>query len=183
MRQKRPKLRSCKQCGNSFMPMNSLQPVCSPACALKFNSEKEVEKRVKEMRAESKKLSFYEDMARKIFQTWVRKRDEHLPCISCGKIHAQQWDGSHYLKAEIYSGVIFHPMNCNKACSYCNLHLEGNLIPYRVGLIKKYGEASVLELENKANETRQYKFTRDELIEIANTYKAKLKNGDFTIAT
>jgi hypothetical protein len=30
-------------------------------------------------------------------------------CISCGGNEKDLWDGGHFLKAEIYSGVIFNP--------------------------------------------------------------------------
>jgi hypothetical protein len=40
-------------------------------------------------------------------------------CISCGGNDKDLWDGGH-LKAEIYSGVIFHPANCHKQCRKCN---------------------------------------------------------------
>lgn len=42
MKQK-PKI--CKVCGKEFKPMR-ITPVCSYVCALKFNDEKEVNKRI-----------------------------------------------------------------------------------------------------------------------------------------
>lgn len=170
------KAKICKQCGKEYSPMNSLQVVCSYLCSLKFNSEKEVNKRIKEYKVSSQKLSELEAIARKIFQAYIRKRDENLPCISCGKTNATQWDGSHYYKAEIWSGLIFDEMNCNKSCSYCNKELHGNLIEYRKGLIKKYGELAVEGFEEQADQHRQFKYTREMYLEIIKTYKQKIKD-------
>lgn len=39
-------------------------------------------------------------------------------------------------------------MNVNLCCRKCNCFLSGNLIEYRKGLVKKYGEEKVLMLEN-----------------------------------
>lgn len=164
----------CKQCGSKFKPFNSLQPVCSPACAVKFNSKKEVNKSVKEMRKTSQSLNDIRAIARASFQTWIRLRDEENGCISCKKTVAK-WDGGHYMKAEIFTGLIFEPINCNKQCSYCNDQLAGNLIEYRKGLIKKYGEAAVESLEARADLARMYKFSAHELIEITTLYKSKIK--------
>ena len=125
------------------------------------------------------KLSVYEGLARTVFQQWIRKRDEHLACISCGTFTTEQWDGSHYLSAEQYSGVIFNDLNVHKACCYCNRNLHGNPIAYRKGLVLKIGEDKVNELEVLANQTRQYKWDRQELIDITAKYKLKIKNGDF----
>lgn len=40
-------LKKCKQCKAYFSPANSLQQVCSHACAVKWNSKKEINKKEK----------------------------------------------------------------------------------------------------------------------------------------
>jgi len=166
----------CKSCGHSFIPFNTLTVVCSASCALKFNSKKEIQKRIKEMKTEVRTINDYRAVARAVFQKWIRKRDEDQPCISCGTFTSKQWDGGHYLKAEIFTGLIFDPINCNKQCAYCNgPFMAGNLIEYRKGLINKYSLNEVEDLEARADVNRSYKFTKAELIEITNYYKEKLK--------
>lgn len=155
--------------------MNSLQPVCSPKCAVAFNSKKEVNKRVKEMRKDVQSLNDLRSIARAVFQTYVRMRDQARPCISCPKTEAK-WDGGHYLKAEIYTGLIFDEDNCHKQCSYCNDQLQGNVLEYREGLIKRIGRLGVELLEARKDFSRVYKFSLEELIEIAETYKQKIKD-------
>ena len=46
------KQKKCKQCGNKFEPMNTLQKVCSPKCAVEWRKEQ----RKKAFRAETRKL-------------------------------------------------------------------------------------------------------------------------------
>lgn len=171
------KLKKCKQCGKEFKQNNSLHVICSSPCYFKWADKTEVEKRVKQFKANVQKLSDIEAIAKTVFQKWVRKRDEHLPCISCGKESAK-WDGGHFKKAEIYSGVIFNEMNVNKQCSHCNQWLNGNEGAYRIGLVERYGSLAVEGLEELANETRQYKFTKSELEEIISKYRLKLKNNN-----
>ena len=168
----KPKI--CKQCGAKFTPFNSIQPVCSPKCAVEFNTKKEIDKRVKVMKKESQSLNDLRSIARAAFQTYIRLRDKNRPCISCGKTEAK-WDGGHFFKAEIYTGLIFNEFNCHKQCSYCNDQLAGNLIEYRKGLIKRYGQERVSALEDLADLARIYKFDKNELIEIAVLYRTKIK--------
>jgi hypothetical protein len=168
------KLKQCKQCGEMFKPFNTLQVVCSAICALEFNSKKEVDKRFKVMKSDSRSLIELRNLARVSFQIYIRQRDKDLLCISCNKSDAK-WDAGHYLKAEIYTKLIFNEDNVHKQCSYCNLQLAGNLIEYRKGLVKKIGINKVQELEDMADSSRSYKFAKDELINLAKEYKLKIK--------
>ncbi len=163
-------------CEKRFVQFRSTDLWCSYLCKLKYLSEKEVEKRHKECKvAVREKLSVLEATAKRWFQKWIRWRDRALPCISCGSIFAK-WDGGHYFKAELYSGLIFHEMNCNKQCAYCNgPKMHGNLAPYRIGLVEKYGKLAVEGLEEISDSMRSYKYTREEYNEIIEKYKAKLK--------
>lgn len=104
--------------------------------------------------------------AQKVFNAWVRQRDADKGCISCGSRidHA-----GHYLSAGHHGHLRFNEMNCNGQCLRCNNFLHGNLINYRQGLIKKYGEEKVLMLESQARQTKRW--TRFELEAIINQYK------------
>jgi len=57
-----------------------------------------------------------------------------------------------------------------RQCIRCNMYLSGNLIKYRQGLVKRYGEEFVLRLEEEA-EQRTKKWSRDELEVVIETYK------------
>ena len=140
--------------------------------------KKEKNKEAREYKEANKSIAKLKQEARKVFQQWVRVRDSNLQCVCCGK-DSETWDGGHFYKAELYSGVIFNPINVNKQSVYCNQHLHGNEGEYRKGLIKKYGAEAVLNLDQLAKDTRNKKWSREELNDIKLKYKLKLKNNDF----
>jgi hypothetical protein len=175
------KEKKCRQCKEKFLPVRTLQMVCTLSCAMKYAKVKEEEKdrkawikRKKDLREKLKTLGEYEKEAKAVFQKWIRQRDKKLPCISCGKV-AENYDGGHFFKAELYSGLIFNEDNCNKQCVYCNQHLHGNESNYRIGLVKKIGEERVKWLEENKDRLRTYKYTKEQLIEIKKEYQQRLK--------
>lgn len=184
--------KKCKYCGNVFTPIrSSLEKNCQEIdCRTAYAMEVIAKKKQSEANAKQKiwnkekkalkeslfSLSDYEREAKKVFQKWVRLRDKDLPCISCGNSKTNDWAGGHYYPAGMYSGLIFDERNCHKQCNtYCNKHLSGNLIEYRKGLIKRYGINFVEELEAIANEKRNYKYTKNELIAKKLQYEIKIK--------
>lgn len=105
--------------------------------------------------------------AQDIFNKWIRNRDKYERCISCGGPVEQ---AGHYFSSGHFSALTFDEMNVNGQDIRCNMFLNGNLIYYRMGLVKKYGEDAVRELE-KRSEVRTYKWSRTELEEIIIKYK------------
>jgi hypothetical protein len=47
-------------------------------------------------------------------------------------------------------------------------------LEYRAGLIERYGKEFVEQLESEANSKRDYKYTKQELIDIKNKYSEKI---------
>jgi hypothetical protein len=171
------KFKICPYCSEPFKLFNSLQPCCPKIeCIKKHNSKKEVNKRVKEMKKDVQSLNDCRAIARAAFQTWIRLRDQFKGCVSCGKRDGK-FDGGHYLSAERYTGLIFDEDNCHKQCSRpCNKDLGGNTHEYRKGLILRIGLQRVEELEARADLSRTYKFTKQELLDIATEYKKRIKD-------
>ena len=101
------------------------------------------------------------------FNAWIRNRDRDKGCISCGVSidHA-----GHYFSAGHYSALAMDEMNVHAQCIRCNNFLHGNLIKYRMGLISRYGEDYVIELESKSVNAVK-KWSRQELEEIILKYK------------
>jgi hypothetical protein len=169
---KAPKPRRCKVCENVFIPKQFMQVGCSIECAIKYSKILKENKVKAEWRIEKKALteklktlSQYEAEAKKSFQKWVRLRDKDQPCISCGNTKPTDWCGSHYFSAGMYSGLMFDPRNCHGACNtYCNKYLSGNLIEYRKGLVNRYGLEYVEKLESEADQKRNHKYAKHELI-------------------
>ena len=139
-------------------------------------TEKEQKKKDLETRESLKSIARLTQETRVPFQKWIRLRDANEACISCGTTTAKIWHSGHFKKAEVFTGVIFHEINVNKQCEKCNTFLSGNESEYRIGLVKKYGELAVLELEELANKLRQYSFDRIELKDIKKKYQELLKH-------
>ena len=171
----KPKTRKCKYCSERYTPKHSsLEPCPKYECRLKhLETNTPKINRANKATAKEKMKSYSQRLgeAKKVFQKWVRVRDKGLPCISCNAKVSSVWDGSHFKKAELYSGVIFHENNVNKSCGKCNRYLGGNELNYRVGLIAKIGEQAVIELEQLAETTRTKKYTNQELEAIKTKYK------------
>lgn len=108
------------------------------------------------------------EKTQRVFNAFVRERDKELGCISCGGAVEQ---AGHYHSQGHHSALRYDPINTNGQCKRCNMFLSGNLIKYRQGLVAKYGERVVLELEESANNNRLKKWSRDELETIITKYK------------
>jgi len=148
---------------------------------LKVKKVKEEKKENRIHKEKLKTLSQLENEAKVVFQKWIRLRDAGKPCISCGK-YPKDPAGGHYYSAGTYSGLIFNPNNCHLQCNTnCNKHLSGNLLEYRKGLINRFGIEFVENLDKLSIELRDYKYDRQELIDIKNKYLTKIKNNDFTV--
>lgn len=108
-----------------------------------------------------------------VFNRWIRLRDKDLPCISCGKFK-DNYDAGHYIAQGSSSFLRYHPDNVHKQCSPgCNRYMSGNLIEYRINLVKKIGAMQVEWLELHRHDIK--KWEREELEEIIATYKEKIK--------
>lgn len=105
--------------------------------------------------------------AERVFNEYIRKRDQGLKCISCNNPGNQ---AGHYFPVR-YSGVRFNEFNVNLQDAYCNCYAYGNQAMYRIGLVNKYGEKAVKELEEEAVKTKMKRWSRSELEEIISKYK------------
>lgn len=167
--------RKCKYCLERYTPKYSTTEPCPKyECRLKHleaNTAKINRANKAIARNEIKSYAQRLGEAKKVFQKWIRIRDKDKPCISCGTISSSVWDGGHFKKAELYSGVIFNEYNVNIQCGKCNRFLGGNELNYRTGLIAKIGEQAVLNLEHLAEMSRIKKYTNEELEQIKLKYK------------
>ena len=109
--------------------------------------------------------------AQDTFNAFIRLRDCNKGCISCGKPveHA-----GHYFSQGHHPALQFNEVNVNGQCVRCNKHLHGNLINYRIGLVKRYGEQKVQLLEFAAKKSHK-RWGRVELIAIIEHYQNEAK--------
>jgi len=168
-------MRKCKVCKTPYQPRNSLQKVCSPPCAIAAVKEQKAKAWRKEKRKRKEQLKSKRELlrdAQKEFNAYIRARDHAEPCISCGRFHQGQWHAGHYRTTAAAPQLRFNEDNCHKQCQPCNTHLSGNLVEYRIRLKEKIGAERLQALETNNDLAR---WTRDEIREIRDHYRQKLK--------
>lgn len=173
------KPKRCKACGAEFIPRASFAVACSYPCSIQHVRNKEAKKAQREA-AKAKREGRIRLMnkrdwikrAQAAVNAYVRSRDAHLPCVSCGRFHDGQWHAGHYRTTKAAPELRFNPLNIWKQCAPCNNHLSGNITPYRAELIKRIGLEKVEWLEGPHPPA---KYTIEELQEIEQTYKSKLR--------
>jgi len=169
----------CKNCKELFTPFrnNALQKFClnNDEC-LKVAKTLALESKWKKEKAKIKNdlltKSDYLKIAQQVFNAFIRKRDEHLACISCGTFTGKI-NAGHYRSVGSCPELRFNEFNCHKQCEKCNTYLHSNAINYRIGLIKKIGVEKVEWLESKHE---PLKLSIEEIKELIKIYKLKIKN-------
>ena len=187
------KAKKCKDCKQEFKPFKFAQPRCMD-CAIKKGREdagkkaiKAIKERQREFKAETKRRrealkgkSEYKKEAQASFNAYIRQRDKHLGCISCGKnpndndlMTGSRWDAGHYRSRGANPELAFCELNCHKQCVHCNRSLSGNVANYRINLEKKIGKDKLEWLEGP-HELK--KLTIDDYKAIKVKYKNKIKD-------
>ena len=182
---KEVRAKKCKNpaCGVSFKPsFNKTQKVCSWACGLAIAPENHEKARKaiaevgrKEIRAAKERIKpkgQYMKEAQIAFNAWIRERDAALPCVSCGRHHQGKYDAGHYRTVGSNPALRFEPLNCHRQCSPCNTHKSGDIVNYRVELVKRIGADKVDWLEGPHDPKR---YTIEDLKNIKADYLAKTK--------
>jgi uncharacterized CHY-type Zn-finger protein len=174
------KTRKCKYCKAQFQPYTTLQKNCfEPDCVtawIQETKDKNWKRKKAKLKLDLMTIQDYIKLAQQVFNKWINLRDKGLPCISCGKPINGRVNASHYFNANNHWSVRFNEFNVHSSCITCNQYLSGNLIEYRSRLINKIGIEQLTLLELEANKTR--KFTIEELKQIINTYKLKIKQHE-----
>lgn len=167
--------RKCAVCRTPFEPRNMAHKVCGPECGLKLAAKERITAERKETRkrlADLKTRASHLKDAQAAFNAFIRARDAHLPCVSCGRFHTGAYDAGHYRSVGAMPALRFHELNCHRQCVPCNQHKAGNIVEYRLGLIKRIGVLSVdwLEMDHPAA-----KYTIADALAIKAEYKKKLR--------
>ncbi|KJK19072.1 recombination protein NinG [Pseudomonas sp. 2(2015)] len=186
---KEAKQKTCKACGGKFRPSLSTQKACSVKCALAMapanhdKARKAIDQRKRrEIKVRKEKLKTRGDYMREAqaeFNTYIRLRDQHLPCISCDSlpsdhdlITGSRWDAGHYRSVGACPELRFEPLNVHRQCVKCNRNLSGNAVEYRIRLVQRIGADRVAWLEGPH---QACKHTIDDLKAIRAEYRAKIK--------
>ncbi len=115
--------------------------------------------------------------AQHAFNAYIRARDAGKPCICCGQpLGAGEvggaFDCGHYRSTGSASHLRFDERNAHAQRKVCNRWGAGRAVDYRIGLVARIGLEAVEALES---DNTPHKWTREGLIEVRDTYRAKLK--------
>ncbi len=176
------KPKRCKVCRSEFVPRQSFQSWCSPECGLRLSQAKQSKDRAKVDKAERAEIRQAKERiksrgdhlkdAQAAFNAWIRERDAALPCISCGRHHEGQYHAGHYRTTAAAPELRFEPLNVHKQCAPCNNHMSGNIVEYRINLVKKIGAEAVEWLEGKHEPA---KLTIEDIKAITAKYRALVR--------
>lgn len=174
------KPKRCVTCKTEFNPHSSLAKACSPKCAVEYTKQVRAKKQAKADREQKvldrikreqlKTVSEVAQDVQRVFNKFIRFRDQGKSCVSCGRPWQKNFHASHYVPAGRGSALRFDEDNVHGSCVNCNLYKSGNLTGYRIGLIERIGIERVVELESN-HSTK--KWTKEELNEIRSIYLAK----------
>ena len=126
----------------------------------------------------------WEKILQRTFNDYIRARDYLLPCISCGKFHAQEWQGSmwdcgHFLSVGSHPELRFHEANAHRQHSVCNRGAAKSKIndktmqaQYRERLIDRIGLDTVEWLEGPHD---PLKLTVEEMEYLLQHYRRQIK--------
>ncbi|MDM0041863.1 recombination protein NinG [Variovorax sp. J22R193] len=171
--------KTCAHCQTMFMPARSMQAVCSPVCARrKGEADKKAEKaKDKAKREDQKTIHTLIAEAQVEFNKFIRLRDQIAghPCISSGR--PLDWSGNnvdagHYRSTGAASHLRFDERNCHAQSKHDNQWKAGNVVDYRINLIKRIGLEAVEALEA---DNEPVKWDRDALRQIKTIYRAKAR--------
>lgn len=164
------KLKSCNTCGKESYIFSKGN--CKPCSALQSAVKNKVKKpRPKKKRIET--ITSLKKKARYWFQRFIRFRDLNELCIyGCGTrlSDIKFFDAAHYLKFELYPDAGFDELNVHGSCKGCNI--RDPQLEYRRGLVLKFGQQKLDDLENKYKINRgTFKWDRSFLQDIIDKYK------------
>ena len=180
------KQKVCKSCRNKFVPSRPMQSACSTACAIAIaerkrekQAQQEEARKRRETRQQLESMKGIPELIReadKAFCAFIRARDAGKPCICCGRSSSGwsrggDWDAGHYRSRGAASHLRYHEDNCHSQLKQCNRRAF-DVASYRANLIGRIGLEEVEALEQ---DNRTHKWTRDELREIRDTYRRKLR--------
>lgn len=175
----KPKTCAYEKCGREFMPARPMQKVCGPLCARrKVEAERKAERTATKQRKEAiKTIPKLIAEAQAVFNSFIRERDKDKGCFVCGRpfipgVPGRNLHAGHVRSRGAAGHLRFNEDNCLGECEGCNGPHGAKPHEIKAGAIARIGAERFAELE-AANEP--YKWTRDELIAIKATYRAKLK--------
>jgi len=131
-------------------------------------------KLIKEMKQSLKTHKDYLSDLQKVFNKFIRLRDQNEPCISCNKPLTGKFDAGHLFSVGAYPNIRFNEDNVHGQCVACNQHRHGNVNEYMVNLPQRIGQERFNKLLKDRNTI--LKLSIPEIKELINKYKNKIKH-------
>ena len=171
-------MRKCSICKNSYDKTKlffvGLKCYCGPECGAVLGLELHTKKSTERLKADKRELKIRKDKINETVPHWIKKvqlefnkfiriRDKDEPCISCSTVKykdnlitGSRWDCGHYRSVGSCPTLRFDPMNAHKQCVSCNRNKSGNIVEYRLGLIRRIGQDNVDWIEGP-HEPKHYR--------------------------
>ena len=177
----------CKHCGDKFDKYQQFNfRYCEKeSCRDAGISElriKQKKAQAKNNRADTRKakesLLTHKDYLRLLqttFNAYIRKRDQKLPCISCGKKPPFDLAAGHFYSAGNYSFLRFNELNVHGQCNaHCNMFLGGNIHQYRKNITTRITKEQLQWLDDNCH--NELNLSIPEIKDLIQEYKIKIKN-------
>lgn len=133
---------------------------------------KQVSKEHQEMKANTSKTRI--KAAKTACHLYIRVRDQHKGCISCGKaLVLGKFDAGHFMESGNFSFTRYHELNIHGQCTECNRFKGARLNEYEKNLRLKLGDEKVDWIH--ANKNKVTKRTIEDYRDIEKHYKNMLK--------
>lgn len=172
-------MKPCAVCDTPFTPQRMGQRVCSPRCAMRHvrQAKKAEREQTKRRKAESMNLRELLAKAQVAFNAYIRARDADKPCICCGKPFEPQkpggsMDAGHYLSRGHAPQLRFNEDNVFAQRKNCNRPGGTTRAAFRAGVLERIGPERLEALESDCTTP---KWTKEQLLELIDTYRAKLR--------
>lgn len=165
---------SAGYCNNPCMAAHGLEKARQQQQRKADRAAKAKRKATRERKEALKTKAEWAKEAQAAFNKWIRLRDRGLPCISCDRPDdgAHQRHASHYRSRGACPELAFEPLNVHASCAQCNCMKSGNILEYRIRLIKKIGQEAVDWLEGPHSPK---KYTIEQLRELKREYARKAR--------
>jgi hypothetical protein len=136
-------------------------------------AQERIEKLKTKVKRKPDNMQVIKKRVQSLVNKYVRLRDAGQGCIACGKPIDGSGHASHYASQGMHGFLRYNLDNLSLSCVHCNVWLRGNLIRYRINLVKKIGLERVEYLEAHMNDIKRW--TREELLEIEADIKSKVQ--------
>jgi len=125
---------------------------------------------------ERKSISTLLSNTKNALHAFIRERDKGLRCCACGCEYKPDFQASHFYSSNSFSSMRFLETNIHNTCCQCNLYNEGNIENFRIGLVSRYGQQYVDDLDKLAqlDKLQITKWSREDLDKMRRYFTAKL---------